>query len=352
MPDRDQILSAADPSLEEAGSRGIHTCLSTTSQDTVTVVTDRACQHVGAPFLEAAIALGATTRAYIVENHCSRPTSKLPEPIIEALASSTVTILAMNPQPGEFKARYQVVSMVSEHGLRHAHLVAVNVEALRLGMRADYEAIDALQDRILSILDASGGAQISSRTGTSLEVTFSPSHRWIKSNGLIRPGEWQNLPSGQVYTCPGNAEGTYVVDRTVGDWFESRYPDLAEHPVTLDISAGRVRQVACENKKLARELSLFTRSSENGDRIGEIGFGTNPFLPFLRAQMTSNEDVPGAHLALGNPIPDKTGASWTSKVRLPMVGAGMTVTAGDGTILEEGVFAPVLLEGLPSLLTT
>lgn len=349
MPDREKMLAAADPDLEEAGRSGMITCLGATGDDTVTIVIDEENMPVGAAFLAAADGLGAQTRAFVVEEHCKRPMSKFPEAIMKALGSSTVTVFAMNPQVGELKSRIQIIELVQEKKIRHAHIVAVSHEALRRGMRADYDAIAVLQDRIVEILEKEGRIRVHSAGGTSMEVTFSANHHWVQSNGLIMPGLWQNLPSGQVYTCPGNVEGTYVADKTVGDWFESRFPDLSVHPVTLEIAGGRTRNITCDNARLERELSLYTRSAENGDRIGEIGIGTNPFLVLMDGQTTNNEDVPGVHIALGNPIPQKTGASWTSKVRLPLVGAGMSFMAGETAIMEEGTFAPELVEGLPSL---
>jgi leucyl aminopeptidase (aminopeptidase T) len=349
MPDREKMMSAADPALEEVGRRGMVTCLGATGDDVVTIVADEANLAVGAAFLAAADVLGARANAFVIEEHCPRPMTKFTEKIMSVLGSSTVTVLAQDPQPGELKARLQIIDLVPEKKLRHAHLVSVSVEALRRGMRADYEAIDVLQDRIRDVLEEAGSVQVYSQAGTSLEARFTTDHNWVKSNGLIKPGFWQNLPSGQLYTCPASVEGVYVADRTVGDWFESRFPDLSEHPVTLEISAGRVRNAACDNKRLAREISMFLRSSENGDRVGEVGFGTNPFLTFMVGQMTNNEDVPGVHLSMGNPIAQKTGAGWTSKVKLPFAGASMSYTAGGTTLMEEGRFAPDLLEGLSSL---
>ncbi|MBW2264476.1 MAG: aminopeptidase [Deltaproteobacteria bacterium] len=349
MPDREEILASADPALAEAGRRGLTTCLGAVKDDTVTVVADEKNIVVGAAFLSAAIDAGIKTHAFLMEKHGKRPMKRFSDSAVQAIESSTVTVLAVTPQPGELKSRIQFIDLTTKHQIRHAHLVSVSPDALRMGMRADYNAVDALQERILEVLGHAGGVHVFSALGTNLDVTFANDHRWVRSNGLIKPGYWQNLPSGQVYTCPATCDGSYVADWSIGDWFEQSYPDLHEHPVTLSLSGGRLTSVSCPNRKLARELTLFTRSSKNGDRVGEIGFGTNPFLKFMKGQMVLNEDVPGVHLALGDPFQDKTGASWSSSVRVPLVGAGMSITAGDRVVMEEGVFAPDLLEGLPEM---
>ena len=349
MPDREEILASADPTMLEAGRRGLTMCLGATKDDTVIVVTGEKDIVVGASFVAAAIDEGIEVSAFLVERQCKRPMTRFPDPIMESLEASTVSVLAITPKPGELKSRIQYIGMTTKLGIRHAHIVAVSADALRMGMRADYHAVDALQERLVEILGHAGGINVHSAAGTSLDVTFTPKHRWVRSNGLITPGNWQNLPSGQLYTCPATCDGTYVADRSIGDWFEQSYPDLAEYPVTLTLTGDRLTSVSCPNRKLQRELTLFTRSSKDGDRVGEIGIGTNPFLEFMRAQITNNEDVPGVHIALGDPFGDKTGADWSSGVRVPLVGAEMSITAGERVIMEEGVFARDLLEGLPDM---
>ncbi len=349
MPDREEILAAADPSMQEAGRRGLTMCLGAGTDDTLTVVADKKDIVVGAAFVAAAIDEGIKVNAFLVEKQCRRPMTRFPDPVVHAVESSTVTVLAITPKPGELKSRVSFIGMTTKLGIRHAHLVAVSPDALRMGMRADYHAVDALQGRLLEILGHAGGVHVHSSAGTSLDVTFTSKHRWVRSNGLITPGNWQNLPSGQLYTCPATCDGRYVADRSIGDWFEQSYPDLAEHPVTLTLAGDRLSNVSCPNRKLQRELTLFTRSSKNGDRVGELGIGTNPFLEFITGQITNNEDVPGVHIALGDPFPDKTGADWSSGVRVPLVGAGMSITAGERIIMEEGTFARDLLDGLPDM---
>lgn len=343
MPDRQEILKGADPSLAQAGRMALEVCLAATAQDVVTVVADESCVPVVASMLAAAEALGAKNQAFLLERWGKRPLGRFPNEVFAAFEASQVTVLAVAPLAGELKARLQLLELVPRKQLRHAHLIRVGADAFRVGMRADYRAVDALQDRVLAVLPNAARVRVTSPGGTSLDVTFDPSHRWVKSNGLIRPGKWQNLPSGQVYTCPATVDGVYVVDKTIGDWFASKYPDLSEYPVTLEFAAGRLRDVRSDNATLARELFLFVRSNENGDRVGEFGVGTNPWLGFISGEHTFDENVPGVHLALGDPFGNETGASWTSKTRVSVIGTRMSIEADGRTLMEHGVYRPEIL---------
>jgi len=347
MSDREEILRAADPSLADAGRSAMRVCLDVQPQDVVTIVTEENGRAVAASMLSAAAETAPTIHAFVLERHGKRPLQSFPREILNALESSTVTVLVVTPLAGELKARLTLLEIVARKSLRHAHLIAVSADAFRTGMRADYRAVDALQDRVLAALSTASHVRVTSPGGTALDVTLEPTFHWVKSNGLIRPGKWQNLPSGQIYTCPGSFDGVYVADKSIGDWFQSKYPELEHYPVTLEFAAGRLRDVRSPNATLARELFLFVRSNENGDRAGEFGIGTNPWAEFLPAQPTLDENVPGVHLALGDPFGAETGASWTSKTRVSVIGTRMSLHVDGKPLLDNGGYVPEILGDLP-----
>ena len=40
----------------------------------------------------------------------------------------------------------------------------------------------------------------------------------MKTSGIISPEKWGNLPGGEIFTTPGEVNGTFVVDGVVGDY--------------------------------------------------------------------------------------------------------------------------------------
>ena len=346
MPDRDDILKATDETLAEAGRSAVETCLAVRPDDVVTVVTEEAGYPIAATMLAAIEKVGPKTSAFALERLGRRPLTRFPNEILAALEQSTVSILVVTPLAGELRARLSLLEIVNRRSLRHAHLIAVSAGAFRAGMRADYHGVDKLQDRVLAALGGASRVRVTSPAGTDLDVTFDPGCRWVKSNGLILPGKWQNLPSGQVYTCPETIDGVYVADKSIGDWFQGKYPDLEQYPVTLEFADGRLRDVRSSNATLARELFLFARSNENGDRVGEFGVGTNPWVDFISGQHTLDENVPGVHLALGDPFGGETGATWSSKTRVSVIGTGMSLQADERPVIDGGTYAPEFVEGL------
>jgi hypothetical protein len=346
MPDRELIGIPADPELIEAGRRAARVSLSMTAEDRYAVVTDESGRAVAGALLAAAAEIGAESRGFLLEKYGQRPLNRFPPEIFAAMDAATVTTLCITPLPGELRARLQLLEAIPRRSLRHAHLIAVSAEAFRVGMRADYHAVDGIQERMLAELRKASVVRVLSPAGTDLEVTFNPTHRWVKSNGLIQPGRWQNLPSGQIYTCPETLDGVYVADKSIGDFFESKYPRVQDYPVTVEFAGGRMRDVRSSNAKLAREFALFVRSNENGDRVGEFGVGTNPWLDFAEGQPTYDENVPGVHLALGDPFGAQTGAAWSSKTRVSVIGVEMSLAVDGRTLLRDGVYVPEILGGV------
>jgi len=309
----------------------------------MTVVTDEPALAVAGALLAAAVESGCETREFLVERHAPRPVSRFPPEIVSAVAGSHLTALCMNPHPGELRARTQFIEVVREKGIRHAHIISVTPAAMRTGMRADYHEIDRIQERILSRIGPVSRVRVTSPAGTDCEATFSPSHRWVKLNGLIRPGHMQNLPSGEVFTCPETMDGAYVANKLATDWFGQKYGDLARFPVTFEIAGGRVRDVRSDNDQLARDLSLYIRSNENADRVAEFGIGTNLWMSTDPESLPFSDKVPGAHISLGEPIGAETGAGWTSRTRVTLVGTGASIVVDGAPIMLDGVFLPELL---------
>jgi len=48
-----------------------------------------------------------------------------------------------------------------------------------------------------------------------------------------------NLPGGEVFTTPGEVNGTFVIDGVVGDYLCAKFGDLKANPLTIQVKANR-----------------------------------------------------------------------------------------------------------------
>jgi aminopeptidase len=345
MPDAALVERAGSRvELEPAARNIVRTCLAVKGEDRVVLVVDEATAELAAPVLAELRAAGAATKTFLLERLGARPLPTLPAPLASALADATVSVMMVRPEPGELEVRGAVVELAQRHGLRHAHMPGIDLEAMTTAMRADYGAVARLQDRLLARLEAARVVEIRAEGGTDLEVRLDSGHRWVRSDGIIRPGEPQNLPTGLLQTTPETAEGVYVADGAIGDWFGARHGGLAEHPLRVELYRGRVRDARCVRASLARQLLLYVRSNPNGDRVGELALGTNLALGSCVGNVLHDQNVPGALITLGGSATMKAvGARWSARTHVPLVARRCDVDVDGEAVMRAGHYVDDLL---------
>ncbi|MBU1148578.1 aminopeptidase, partial [Patescibacteria group bacterium] len=109
----------------------------------------------------------------------------------------------------------------------------------------DFEALQERLNRMEAILHDAVGFKITSTYGTNLDVPLRPfkERRWVKDAGMIdRPGQWNNLPGGEIYTTP---DETKVNGRLVLPVLESTITadQGVDEFVTLEIKNGLITSI-------------------------------------------------------------------------------------------------------------
>jgi leucyl aminopeptidase (aminopeptidase T) len=167
---------------------------------------------------------------------------------------------------------------------------------------------------------------------------LNPGYRWLKTSGLISPDKWGNLPGGEVFTTPGEVNGTFVIDGVVGDYLCEKYGNLRDQPLTVRIKGNRLTEAHSDNKTLEDEFWAYTHTDENSDRVGEFAIGTNIELRGVIGHILQDEKFPGIHIAFGNPYGAHTGAEWYSSTHIDVVGTRFDIWVDDHQIMREGSF--------------
>jgi leucyl aminopeptidase (aminopeptidase T) len=206
------------------------------------------------------------------------------------------------------------------------------------GMRADFREVDALSQRLIE--RARHAERITCRTphGTDFEAEFSPKLKWLKTSGIITPEKWGNLPGGEIFTAPKDTNGTFVVDGVVGDYLCSKYGDLHDAPLIVEVKKNRIVDLRCENKALLEEFRAYTSTDENSNRVGEFAIGTNTACTHVIGNILQDEKIPGVHIAFGHPYAEHTGADWKSKTHIDCVGRDFDIWFDGEQVMKRGKF--------------
>jgi leucyl aminopeptidase (aminopeptidase T) len=329
---------AFDPELTPGARNAVRVCLDVQPSEKVTLITDRECAEIAASLAAELRAVGAPFHAFILEEEAPRPLLSLPASIAADMETSAVSIFAVHVQPNELRSRMDMTDIVNRRRMRHAHMVNINRQIMMEGMRADFHKVDRLSTRVLDIVKRARQVRARTAAGSDFTADLNPEYRWLKTSGLISPDKWGNLPGGEVFTTPGEVNGTFVIDGVVGDYLCEKYGDLRHQPLTVRIKENRLVEAYSDNKMLEGEFWAYTHTDENSDRVGEFAIGTNIELHDVIGHILQDEKFPGIHIAFGNPYGAHTGAQWYSSTHIDVVGTKFDIWVDDRQIMREGSF--------------
>jgi leucyl aminopeptidase (aminopeptidase T) len=327
-----------DPELTPGARNAVNVCLRVQAGEKVTVITDETTIEIAASIVRELEAVGAPYHAWVLEDLAPRPLGDLPREIIEDLESSQVSIFAVQAQANELRSRMQMTDVVNRRKIRHAHMVNVNRQIMLEGMRADFLKVDRISVKVVELVRRAKQVRAKTPAGTDLVADLNPNYRWVKTSGIISPDKWGNLPGGEVFTTPGEVNGTFVIDGVVGDWLCAKFGSLREHPLTIRVKANRVVEAHSANHDLESDFWSYTHTDENSDRVGEFAIGTNIELKDVIGQILQDEKYPGVHIAFGNPYGAHTGAEWYSSTHIDVVGRKFDIWVDDEQIMRDGKF--------------
>ena len=186
----------------------------------------------------------------MLEDLATRPLTELPPEIAEDMETSQVSIFAVQAQMNELRSRMQMTAIVNRRKMRHAHMVNINRQIMLEGMRADFVKVDRISAKVAEMVRRAKYVRAKTAAGTDLTAELNPNYRWVKTSGLISPDKWGNLPGGEVFTTPGEVNGTFAIDGVVGDWLCAKFGDLRENPLTIRVQGNRVVEAHSANRDL------------------------------------------------------------------------------------------------------
>ena len=327
-----------DPELSPGARNAVNVCLRVQPNEKVTVITDEATKEIAVSIVHELEDVGAPYHAWVLEDLAARPLKDLPAEVADDLETSQVSIFAVQAQLNELRSRMQMTAIVNRRKIRHAHMVNINKQIMLEGMRADFLKVDRISTKVVEKVRRAAQIRAKTAAGTDLVADLNPNYHWLKTSGLISPDKWGNLPGGEVFTTPGEVNGTFVIDGVVGDWLCAKFGDLAKNPLTIKVKANRVTEAHSENRDLETSFWNYTHTDENSDRVGEFAIGTNIELKDVIGQILQDEKYPGVHIAFGNPYGEHTGADWYSSTHIDVVGRKFDIWVDDEQIMKDGKF--------------
>ena len=327
-----------DPEFIPGAHNAVNVCLRIQASEKVCVITDEITLEIAAAIVSELEKVGSTYHVWVLEDLAERPLTDLPAEIVADLETSQVSIFAVQAQRNELRSRMQMTDVVNRKRIRHAHMVNINRQIMLEGMRADFQKVDRLSAKVVAMVRKATKIRAKTAAGTDLTADLNPNYHWLKTSGIISPEKWGNLPGGEIFTTPGEVNGTFVVDGVVGDYLCAKFGSLRENPLTIRMNKNRLTEAHSENRELEEDFWKYTHTDENSDRVGEFAIGTNIDLKDVIGQILQDEKYPGVHIAFGNPYGAHTGAEWDSSTHIDVVGRKFNIWVDDEQIMRDGKF--------------
>ncbi len=329
-------LGTLDFDLAQAARRIVEGSLGVVAGDRLVVIVDESRESLGAALFEASSSVGGLCEVVVLERLGPRPMRTMPGSLRGLLSHAQASVLLVSYEDGEWEMRAELVKTVNELRLRHAHMVGLSRKALLTGFSVDpHRVLDATR-AVRMRLRPDSTLHLRSPAGSDLTVTLDPRLRWHESAGIIRPGRWENLPSGELFTCPADVNGVFIADASMGGKLGAEAGVLSRTPVRLEIKGGALRSVQCADRALASGVEALLRAERNGDRVGMIAFGTNVGISAVTGEIICDQNIPGLHVSFGTTFPALTGATWDSPSQLFFTGSGADVDLDGTPLLRSG----------------
>jgi leucyl aminopeptidase (aminopeptidase T) len=311
----------SNSSLRAPAETAVEQCMGLRSSESCAVVTDDERQAIGEALY--GVASEITDDAVIVryppgEQHGAEP----PEPVAAAMAGADVVLAPTTKSLSHTEAR----TAANEAGARVATLPGITDGVFLMGLDADYESIRAECERLLDQVADADEIRVTTDLGT--DITLEPGGRdWWMDTGIVhQPGEMSNLPAGEVFVSPEDANGRYVVDGTM-----MPHGKLEGETLEFEVEDGDVTHISDDDVRAEVEDAA-DEVGEAAYNLAELGIGTNLAVADLVGSVLLDEKAAGTvHIAIGDD--HGIGGDTHAPIHLDGIVTGPTVYA-DGDEVE------------------
>lgn len=271
-------------------------CLGMRAGERVLALVDEPLRFAGEALCAAAQDAGAARAEVRLLARPTRGLSVVDAHLVESVRQADVIVSLFGPMglAQEHAALRAAVSAFRSVGRgRWAMGAFLDGEAFGQELLGDWSEVAATAQGLAEQMRLAESVHVTTAAGTDLHLAFGGRPLHVETGQLSRPGDFGNLPGGEVYVAPreASAEGRLVVDLCIGDLSLSS-------PVTLTFHAGRVVNVAGDGP-VTEQLEQRLGADPWAWTVGELGLGANPFAR-PRGLVTIDEKALGtAHIALG-----------------------------------------------------
>ncbi len=276
--------------LRAAAETVIHQCMNLQDDESCLIVTDTTLQDIGHILYE--VAASVTDECVFAKTQPgSQHGAEPPAPVSGAMKHADVVIAPTTKSLSHTRARQHAC----DAGARIATMPGIAEGVMVAGLDADYAEIKSTCDKLREKIDAAEEITVTAPHGT--DITFDVRNRtWRSDTGINHePGDFSNLPAGEVFVSPRTANGTYIIDGTMRP-----YGKLDGRLLEFTVEDGYVTSISDDT--IREQIETAADEVENAAyNLAELGIGTNLGVTELVGSVLLDEKAAGTvHIAIGD----------------------------------------------------
>jgi aminopeptidase len=212
--------------------------------------------------------------------------------IVSGEKNSAVTVVVALSNYSTSHTRFRDL-LTSEAGARYASMPLFEEDMLFGSMEADWDEVAARSRRIAIAIDGADAVRITTPDGTDITFGIKGRAPMVDTGIMDKPGDFSNLPAGEVYLAPVEGTGEGVLTLL---WAPNR---KLVTPVTVKVRGGRAAEVEGD-EPFAGEFRTALDNAPGNRNLAELGIGTNDRATKPDNVLESEKIFGTIHLAFGD----------------------------------------------------
>lgn len=275
--------------LNENTKTILETCMGVLPEESVLIITDTATHpSIGLELYNTAKQIGCDVLLMTMEprdHHAQEP----PVAVAEAMKAVDVLLIPTSKSLTHTQAKLAA----KKSGVRIATMPGITLEMMESGgITADYLTVKYTTSTLKKKLKKAKEIRIVTDLGTDIILNVEGCD-WHEDHGIChKAGSSTNLPAGEVFVAPKNAQGIFVVDGSMGGL------GMLESPLTITVKNGKA--VDFTGPRADELRYMLDKVGPLARNLAELGIGTNQ-AAHLIGNILEDEKVAGTvHIALGD----------------------------------------------------
>ena len=276
--------------LMNSAKIAVHNCMGVKKGENVLIITDEPLRKIGQVLWKAAKEIAG--EAMLLEIISRTSNGEEPPPMVaDFMKRFDVVLIPTSRSMTHTQARRDACKA----GARVATLPGITEDSMKRTLSADYNKIAERSLKLTRILSGKKVAKVKTPSGTDITMKIE-GRTWEPDTGLYhKPGEFGNLPAGEVYIAPleGTANGVIIVDGAMAG------VGVIKKPIRLIVKDGFVIEISGDKlaKDLEKAIEPFGKPARN---IAELGIGTNDKAKIIGNVLEDEKVMGTVHMAIGD----------------------------------------------------